>query len=370
MYDAIVVGARCAGSPTAMLLARKGYKVLLVDRATFPSDSMRNHFIQHEGTMQLHRWGLLDKIYASGCPPIYEQTIDIGDFPLTEPFPTSGDVAGTCAPRRFILDKILFDAASEAGAEVREGFSVSDIIIENDRVVGIKGKSKGGATITERARIVIGADGQNSILARAVNAPTYNEIPPLTCAYYSYWSNVPSSSLEIWFRPHPAFLLSFPTNFGLTCIAAQTPVAEFPTWRTDIEGCFLKTVSLVPELAERIHQGKREERFLGSANLPGYFRKPYGPGWALVGDAGYHKDPINAQGITDAFRDAELLATALDSGFSGLQPLDDALANYETQRNKACTKKYEATQLTASFTPFPRAVFRYRENLRATQSAT
>ena len=370
MYDAIVVGARCAGSPSAMLLARKGYKVLLVDRATFPSDSMRNHFVQHEGTLQLHRWGLLDIIYASGCPPIYNQTIDLGDFPLTEPFPTTDGVDGACAPRRFILDNILFDAAAEAGAEVREGFSVSDIIIENDCVVGIKGKSKGGATVTERARIVVGADGQHSIVARAVEAPTYNEVPALTCAYYSYWSNVPSDSLEIWFRPHPAFLLAFPTNFGLTCIAAQVPVAEFPTWRTDIEGCFLKTAALVPDLAERIRQGKREERFLGSANLPGYFRKPYGSGWALVGDAGYHKDPINAQGITDAFRDAELLTNALNSGFSGTQPLDEALSQYEALRNEACSKKYKDTQLTASFTPFPRAVFRYRENLRANQPIT
>lgn len=367
MYDAIVVGARCAGSPTAMLLARKGYKVLLVDRTTFPSDSMRNHFIQHEGAVQLHSWGLLDQILASGCPAIREQTLDLGDFPLTAPFPTTGDVEGTCAPRRFILDKILVDAAAAAGVEVREGFSVSDIIFEDGRVVGIRGKSKGGATVSERARIVIGADGQHSLVARAAEAPSYNEVPALTCAYYSYWSNVPSGSLEIWFRPQPAFLLAFPTNFGLTCIAAQVPVAQFPMWRADIEGCFLNTMSLVPELADRIRQGKREERFLGSANLPGYFRKPYGPGWALVGDAGYHKDPINAQGISDAFRDAELLASALDTAFSGLAPIDAALADYETLRNQACSKKYEETQFTASFTPFPRAVFRYREKIREAQ---
>lgn len=373
MYDAIVIGARCAGSPTAMLLARKGYRVLLVDRATFPSDSPKNHYIRQMGVAQLKRWGLLDRVAASGCPPVRKQTLDFGDFPMTGYPAFPNGVEAEYGPRRIVLDKILVDAAVEAGAELREGFSVQEILIEDGRVVGIKGRSKGGESVTERAGIVIGADGHHSLVARTMQAPTYNERPALTCGYYSYWSDMPCDAIEIYFRADPAFLLAFPTNYGLTCVAAQVPVQEFDTFRTNIEESFFKKIDLAPELAERVRNGKREERFYGSADLENFFRKPFGHepngGWALVGDAGYHKDPITALGVSDAFRDAELLAEAVDSGLSGREPMEEALAGYEHKRNEAAMPEYENACMTASFYPLPPQVFELRAAIQGNQEA-
>ena len=171
MYDAIVVGARCAGSPTAMLLARAGYRVLLVDRAGFPSDTLSTHYIHQPGVARLRRWGLLDRVVATGCPPARRMTFDVGPFALSgAPTPADGADAAY-APRRYLLDQILLEAASAAGAEVRERFSVGELLIEDGRVTGIRGRQAGGATVTERAAIVIGADGMRSRVARAVGAP-------------------------------------------------------------------------------------------------------------------------------------------------------------------------------------------------------
>jgi flavin-dependent dehydrogenase len=356
-----------------MLLARKGYRVLLVDRATFPSDSPKNHYVRQVGVAHLTKWGLLDRVAASGCPPVRKQMLDFGDFPMMGYPIFSFGVDAEYGPRRIVLDKILVDAAVEAGVELREGFSVQEVVVEDGRVVGIKGRSKGGESVTERASMVIGADGHHSIVARTVQAPTYNERPALTCGYYSYWSNMPCDALEVYFREAPAFLLAFPTNDGLTCVATQVPVREFDAFRTNIEETFFEKMDLAPELAERVRNGKREERFYGSADLENFFRKPYGAepngGWALVGDAGYHKDPITALGVSDAFRDAGLLAEAVDSGLSGRAPMEDALAEYERKRNEAALPEYENACIMASFYPFPPQVFEVRSAIRGNQEA-
>src|SRR4051812_6411885 len=168
-YDAIVVGARCAGAPTAMLLARAGYRVLLVDRASFPSDTLSTHLIHAPGVAALRRWGVLGEVVASGCPAVQTSTFDFGPMALRgTPLPVDGNSAGY-APRRTILDKILVDAAARAGAEVRERFTLDEVVIDDGgTVVGIRGHGEGGATVTERARVVIGADGRNSQVAGAV----------------------------------------------------------------------------------------------------------------------------------------------------------------------------------------------------------
>ena len=346
IYDAIVVGARCAGSPTAMLLARKGYRILLLDRSTFPSDIMSTHYIHPPGVARLERWGLLDKIRASKCPPISKVTLHFGELIVTPPPPSGGPIETYC-PRRTVLDKILVDAAVDAGAELLEGFSVRDIIMDGDRVTGIGGAGKSDSTVTEQARIVIGADGLHSIVARHVRAPAYNTNPTFTFAYYTYWSGVPIKDAELYFLDD-AGMLVFPTHDDLVCIAAGGPVEQFHEFRTDIEGNYLRTIDRAPSLSERVHNGKREERFVGTADQPNFFRRPYGPGWALVGDAGYHRDLVTGLGITDAFRDAELLAEAIDEGFSGRRRLDEALADYERQRNELAMPLYEFTTHLAS----------------------
>ncbi len=351
MYDAIVVGARCAGSPTAMLLARKGYRVLLVDKSTFPSGIISTHLIQLPGVAQLQHWGLLEQVIASNCPPIRQGSFNLGPFTLTGMAPPVDGIAETYCPRRKVLDKILVDAAVAAGAELRESFTVQEVLMDGQHVTGIRGRTPDGSSVREQARIVIGADGLHSLVARTVQAPTYNEKPTFTCAYYSYWSGVPMQGVELYPRDH-RIIIAFPTNDDQVVVFVEWPHAEFHAFRADIEGNFLQTLELAPGLAERVRSGKREESFVGTADLPNFFRKPYGPGWALVGDAGYHKDPYTGEGITDAFRDAGLLAEALDSGFAERQPLEEALADYERRRNETATPIYELTCQFASLEPF------------------
>jgi 2-polyprenyl-6-methoxyphenol hydroxylase-like FAD-dependent oxidoreductase len=347
MYDAIVVGARAAGSPTAMLLARKGHRVLLVDRASFPSDTLSTHYIHQPGIARLRRWGLLDRLAATGCPPVRTLSFDVGPFALSAPPPAADGVADGYCPRRTVLDELLLEAAAEAGAEVRTGFAIDELVFEEGAVVGIRAAGK-----EERARVVVGADGRNSFVARAVDAPTTDAREGRTCVYYSYWSSVAGEGAELYPRDG-RMIISGPTNDGLQIVVAFWPRDEFHAVRADVERNFLDAVALAPTLAERLAAGERADRFYGTSEVPFYYRRPYGPGWALVGDAGYHKDPITAQGISDAFRDAELLADALDSGFAGERPLDEALAGYERVRDAETRGLYELTYELAALVPPP-----------------
>jgi 2-polyprenyl-6-methoxyphenol hydroxylase-like FAD-dependent oxidoreductase len=351
-YDVIVIGARCAGSPTAMLLSRRGYRVLLVDRATFPSDTVSTHVLHPMGVAALARWGLSDRLAATGCPPIHTYTFDFGPFTISGAPGTKDSKVAYCA-RRTVLDKLLVDAAAEAGAEIREGFTVDDILIEDGRVVGIKGRSKnGGEAVTELGKVVVGADGRYSAVANAVRADQYNEKPPLLAAYYTYWSNLPiDGRFDTYIRPHRGFAVA-PTHDGLTLTVGGWPYAEFEANKKDVEGTFLKMFDLAPEFAERVRGATRAAPFAGAA-VANFFRKPYGPGWALVGDAGYNKDPITAQGITDAFRDAELCAKALDETLTGARAFDDAMGEYQRTRDEHVRPMYEFTCQLATLQPPP-----------------
>jgi 2-polyprenyl-6-methoxyphenol hydroxylase-like FAD-dependent oxidoreductase len=366
-YDVIVVGARCAGAPTAMLLARQGYRVLAVDRATFPSDTVSTHLVHPPGIDALRRWGLLDRVIATGCPAIHTYAFDFGPFALTgSPGANRSDVA--YAPRRTALDKILVDAAAAAGAEVREGFAVEEIVLDGDRVTGIRGHGRGGATVTERAPVVIGADGLLSLVARAVAAERYHEKAPLLAAYYSYWSGLPMEGrFEVYNRPRRAFG-AWPTNDGLTLVIGGWPYSEFESNKADIEGHFLQVIDLVPDFADRLRKARREERFAGMA-VPGYFRKPFGPGWALVGDAGYNKDFITAQGIQDAFRDVELCVRALDEAHSGRRSFLEAMADYQATRDAQVLSMYELTAEIASLEPPPPELQRILQAAHGNQEA-
>ena len=351
-YDAIVVGARCAGSATAMLLSRKGYRVLLVDRAEFPSDTVSTHVIHATGIASLRRWGVLDQIVASGCPPIDRYSFDFGPFTIAG---TPRAVAGSStayAPRRTVLDKVLLDAAAAAGAEVRERFTVEDVVFDDDgSVVGVRGHREGGPTLVERARVVIGADGRNSRIAKAVHPEQYNEKPMLMWGYYSYWSNLPVDGFETTVRPNRGWAAA-PTNDGLTMLVAGWPAAEAGAYKADVEANFMKTLDLAPDFAQRVRGAKREERFTGGG-VPNFFRRPFGPGWALVGGAGYTRDPITAQGITDAFRDAELCAAALDDSFNGIRPFAEAMAGYQQTRDEQVLPIFEFTTQLATLAPPP-----------------
>jgi flavin-dependent dehydrogenase len=370
VYDAIVIGARCAGSATAMLLARKGYDILLVDRATFPSDIPQGHFIHRHGPRRLARWGLLDRIVATGCPQVTSWTLDQGDFPLTGEDLAIDGVALGYGPRRSALDTVLVEAAVAAGAELREGFVVDDFVVDGETVRGVRGHSRGKTSgVSELARVTIGADGRNSRLAKAVRSPAYEVVPALTCWYFGYWSDVPGRGLEVYVRRNRV-IFAFPTNDGLFAVFVAWPRGELSRVRSDIEGHFMAVVDQVPALTERVRSGRREERFRGISDVPNFLRKPYGAGWALVGDASCHKDPYLALGICDAFRDAELLADALDEGFAQRAPLDVALADYERRRNVETLPDYHRNLQAARFEPLPAEVAHLRRAVHGDQEAT
>ena len=370
MYDAIIVGARCAGAPTAMLLARNGYRILLVDKATFPSDTVSTHIIWPHGAEIMDRWGLLDRLAATGCPPVGLGLIfDVGPFALTGGVTdTNGGRGGFC-PRRTVLDKLLVDAAVEAGVELRDAFTVETLLWDGDRVAGIRGHRRSGGSVEERARLVIGADGVHSLVAGAVRAQKYEARAPLTTNYYSYFSGFDATDIEQYVRDYQA-VGCFPTHGGLTLIAVLWPSHRFHEIRADIDGHVRKVLESTPTVADRLQRARREEKWTGIAGVPNYFRQPFGPGWALVGDAAYVKDPITAQGISDAFIDAEALATALDDVWSERRPLGETLATNQTRRDQRVRPMYDFTYELAKLEQPPPLMQRLFLALRGNREAT
>lgn len=342
MYDVIIVGARCAGSALGLLLARQGVKVLMVDKASFPSDTISGHCVLHRGTVRLKKWGLLEDVLASNCPPITTIASNFGDFTLKAELPWIEGAPPALGPRRTVLDTILMEAAVAAGAEVRQGFVVQELTRDGEQITGIRGRDHSGHMVTERATLVVGADGKHSKIAQWVQAPMYNEVPSLTCWYMSYWSDFPCDAMELHWRHH-RLVISMPTNDGLVMQAVAWTRAEFHEFRSDIEGNVYNSLAMMPDLADRLPNARRQSQFYGMADVPSFFRKPYGPGWALVGDAGHHKDPVPAYGISDAFCDAELLADAIHLGLSGDTPMEMALSQYEAQRNTRAIPDHEET---------------------------
>jgi 2-polyprenyl-6-methoxyphenol hydroxylase-like FAD-dependent oxidoreductase len=326
--------------------------VLLVDRASFPSDTLSTHLIHAPGVAALRRWGFLDQVVATGCPPIETYSLDFGPILISgRPQPAADGESIAYAPRRTVLDKILVDAAARAGAEVRERFSVDDILIEDGRVVGLRGRDDGGRRVTARARVVVGADGWNSRVARAVRAEQYHTKPMLQTSYYTYWSDLPVDGMQTVIRPDRGWA-AIPTNDDLTLLVVGWPQSEAAAYKTDVEANYLSTLELAPHVAERVRGATRQGRFAGGS-VPNFFRRPYGPGWALVGDAGYTKDPITAQGISDAFADAERCATALDQAFTGTRGYDDAMAEYQAVRDAHALPIYDFTTELATLEPPP-----------------
>jgi 2-polyprenyl-6-methoxyphenol hydroxylase-like FAD-dependent oxidoreductase len=323
----------------------------VLDRASFPSDTVSTHILHPLGVRALSKWGLLDRLAATGCPPIHTYAFDFNPFTITGA-PGRRDAPLAYCPRRTILDKLLVDAAAQSGAEIRENFAVKEVLVEDGRVVGIKGRSKHGSSVIERAKVVVGADGRRSFVAEAVRAERYDEKPPLLAAYYTYWSGLPMEGrFESYSRDRRGFAVA-PTHEDLTMVIAGWPYAEFAENRKDIEGNYLKTIDLAPAFADRLRGARREARFAG-VPVPNYFRKPYGPGWALVGDAGYNRDFITAQGIMDAFHDAELCAASLDSAFSGTRTFGAAMSEYQRTRDARVKAMYEFTCQLATLEPPP-----------------
>jgi 2-polyprenyl-6-methoxyphenol hydroxylase-like FAD-dependent oxidoreductase len=354
-YDAIIVGARCAGASTAMLLARSGHKVLLLDRDEFPSDMVAStHMVWHAGIARLKDWGLLDRLKATGCPAMAKMNLDLGEFVLSADAPPAGEVTECYAPRRYVLDSILVQAAVEAGAELCRG-SVVSLLTEGDRVVGVRYSDHTGPMVEERAHLVIGADGTNSSIARFTGAQVYDETPQLQGTYYAYFADLPLDSMEFYSRPG-RMVYAWGTNDGMTLAGICCRYEDYRRLSDDPErNFFAEAEVLVPEFCQRVRAARRGSAWLKGATRS-IRRKAFGPGWALVGDAGITMDPISAAGIANALRDAQYLAEAAHQGLSGATPLDEAIAQFGDRRDASAMPIYEFTREMAKLDPPPQQV--------------
>jgi flavin-dependent dehydrogenase len=342
--DAVVVGARCAGAATAMLLARAGARVVLVERGVYGTDTLSTHALMRGAVLQLHRWGILPGIVAAGTPRVLSTTFSYPAHEITVPIEPKFGVEALYAPRRALLDRTLVDAAIASGAEVRYGVRVDDVIFDEDgRVRGITAQAGAGRQRIE-ADLVIGADGLRSTIAQRVGAPNIVEGHHAAGVLYSYWENLPVEGYNWRFR-QGASIGAIPTNDGATCVFASIPSRRFPV---EVHGDAISAYRrLVREVSvafdARLDGARRVEPVRGFGGHAGFIKRGVGPGWALVGDAGYFKDPLTAHGITDALRDAELLARAITRGTA------DALAEYEATRHDLSRRLFEVTDAIASF---------------------
>ncbi|MFB6892915.1 NAD(P)/FAD-dependent oxidoreductase [Kitasatospora sp. NPDC056327] len=349
MYDVIVVGARCAGAPAAMQFARAGYRVLLVDRSKFPADKLSTLYIQQTGVLQLQRWGLLDAVRATGCPPLDHVVYELGDDVRVEGCadPVDG-VTAAYAPRRSILDPLLVEAAVAAGAEFRDDCAVGGLVEEDGRVRGVRLVAGDGRETVERARLVVGADGMRSTVAELTGAPKTVEHPRLTCAYYTLWQG-PKTHFELYEGP-TGWVSAVPTNDAVL-ISAYYPQHRFTEVRARAREAYLENVrDNAPALYAQLAGAEQVERLYGTGDQQNFFRRAWGPGWALIGDAGHHKDSLTARGISDAFAQAQLLVD-LVGGVVGPDAsdaeLDVALGRFGDARDAVFTENYQATLLVA-----------------------
>ena len=344
-YDVVVVGARCAGAATAILLARAGATVLLVDRQALGSDTMSTHALMRTGVLQLDRWGLLPRLVSEGTPPIGVTTFHYGSEPLPVVIKPEHGIHHLYAPRRTILDRILVEAAEAAGAEVHHGVVVSALQFDSSsRVIGALLRDDGHGESDVRADLVIGADGRNSTVAKLVAAETYLEGRASSGFVYGYFEGLRQDGLH-WYFGDRAAAGVIPTNYGQHCVFGGLPQEQFAAaLRGNTERGFLGLLDrCCPDLRAAIEGATLTGRLRGFAGARGFLRRPTGPGWALVGDAGYFKDPITAHGITDALRDAELLVRVL------LECGPDNMAVYHRERDVLSIPLFEVTDAIASF---------------------
>ncbi len=332
-YDAIIVGARCAGAATAMLLARASLKVLAIERKPYGSDTLSTHALMRPAVLQLWRWGLLDPLLRAGTPLIETTTFHYGDEEITIPLAAGSELPGLIAPRRTVLDRILVDAARKAGAEVLHEMAVGDLFADtHGRVRGIEIRAAGRASVRVSADIVVGADGIGSLVAKCVDAQPLRHGAVSAAHVYGYAPVEPGAGYHWYFRDGIAGSF-IPTNDGLACIVASVPTGLFDQrFRLGHARARMDVLeALSPALAAQASLAPKDARLQAFRGLPGYIRQAYGPGWALVGDAGFFRDPITSHGISDALRDAESLARAILDGsgaaFAVWQQLRDLIAN-------------------------------------------
>ncbi len=351
-YDAVVVGGRVAGASTALLLARAGARVALLDRRPYGTDTLSTHALMRAGVLQLTRWGLLDRVVAAGTPPVRRTTFYLDDRPPVRVTirPYAG-VDALYAPRRHVMDRILVDAAAEEGVDVWHQTPVTDLLCDNTgRVSGVVATPPPGGSVSIPARMIVGADGIGSLVAREVVAPVLAQGRSSTAVLYRYLSDLDTDGYE-WAYAAKAAAGIIPTNAGESCVfVGAAPDRLRRLRREGADSAFDALLGLAAEqsIADRVRAARPSGRIHGWSGLPGYVRRSWGPGWALVGDAGYFKDPISTHGMTDALRDAELLADAVLAVLGGA-PESVALGGYQATRDRLSRHLFEVTEQVAAY---------------------
>ena len=369
----VVVGARVAGAATAMLLARAGHDVLLLDRSRFPSDTVSTHGIARGGVVQLARWGLLDDVHATGAPAVREVLFRLGDAQTVRRVKDFAGVDHLVAPRRHLLDDVLQGAAVRAGATLRTGVAVTGVRRRGEgRVVGVDCRGPGAERVTVEADVVVGADGVRSRMAGWLGAEVLESSPSGTGTFYTYVAGVPLETDGPAYEFHVgpgSFAGIFPTSQEHSCVWLAAPTQRLGL--LDAPGAQRPAALLAaitqtsPSLGRRVRAGRVESPVRGRADLPNVLRRPIGrplpgggsQGWALVGDAGYHRDALTGHGITDAFRDAELLAEAVHAtlragrgpGAAGADGELEALTTYQLRRDAALRETFDITRALSAF---------------------
>ncbi len=342
-FDVVVVGARCAGSPLAARLARQGVRVAVVERASFPRDTLSTHMFQAQALAFLERLGVIDKVRATGAPFVKQLDLRLEDFAFVASVPQRpGDVGGVVSVRRSILDPILADAAAEAGAEVRTGATFTGLIHDGGRVTGAR-VMQDRVERTLLTRLVVGADGRNSAVAGSVGARRYNLEPNERFTYWSFFegAQLGSDSPFLLHRWDDRFVIAMPADSGLYQVVVMPALGELPRYRKDLEGNFMEHARSCLPVAETLMGARRAGKFFGMLRWHGYFREASGPGWVLVGDAGHFKDPAAGQGIGDAFRQGEALAPVIVRGLGcSDDQLDQALADWGRWRDWDAIEHY------------------------------
>ena len=344
-YDVVVAGARCAGAATAMLLARQGLRVLVVDRGQYGTDTLSTHALMRGGVVKLHHWGLLGALEIEATPSVHSTSFHYGEREVRIPIKVRDGIPGLFAPRRIVLDRLLVDAAGDAGAEVAYGLRVADLVrTAEGRVAGVVVEDGNGQVVQVAADTVVGADGLRSTVARLAAVEPYRTGQHASAVVYGYFSGLALDGFHWHFRPGVS-AGRLPTNDGLTCVFAATSDRRFrDEVSRDVASGFTRVLAeCAPELAARVAAAPRSGSLRGFAGQVGFLRRPWGPGFALVGDAGYFKDPITAHGITDALRDAELAASAIATGS------ERALAAYHERRDELALGLFEISDRIASF---------------------
>jgi 2-polyprenyl-6-methoxyphenol hydroxylase-like FAD-dependent oxidoreductase len=344
-FDVVIVGARLAGAAAAMLLARRGVRVALVDRSRFGADTTSTHALMRAGVLQLHRWGLPDRVRAAGTPPVHRTTFTYQDGVVPITIKPSNGVDALYAPRRTVIDPILVNAAADAGADVRFGFSVTGLIRgRGGRPNGVTGTIADGRPFTIRARFVVGADGIGSTIARLVEAPVEHRGQHASAVTYGYWTGAEVEGYEWVFLPDAA-AGAIPTNGDQVCVFASATAERIGRGGTGVIESIVRASA--PDLAERLRAAQAPASTRTFRGRPGFMRRPWGKGWALVGDAGYLKDPLSAHGMTDALRDAELIARALAAFLEGGDETD-VLAGYQATRDALSLPLFEVIDTIAA----------------------